>query len=335
MNVAAFALILLSAAYIFLRRWQLSRSHLMRSDGHALYFLVVAAAVPVGVWTASVLRAIGWILPNPAWGHSIGAYFLGDVLGDQQGANQVLHFGIIAVATLAASPVLAWLLNLPVVGCSALTARLLFRLGSVAELERFLWDANDRGLSVMVTTTTGKVYVGNSLYMPVPGHDKEFIRLEPLLSGYRDERQDFQPTTSYSWIASLPSEASSAVGELCKRDFDVVVPIDKVASVHSFDLATYVARYRSIVANTDGMQPEQGPRSQIREDPRVHTTKAEWFYLFYVVAVAVAPTLIACNMPFVAVATAVLGALCGFASAVESFETSEGIDGGIGEVGAA
>jgi hypothetical protein len=321
MNVAAFALILLGATYVFLRRWTLSRSHLLRADGHALYFLVVAAAVPVGIWTATSLTAVGVLTSHPEWWTSLASAFLQGVLVEEKNPQQVIHFGLISVAALAASPVLAWVLNFPAVKSPALTARLLFRLGSVAELERFLWDASDRGLPVMVTLTSNKVYVGYSRSLPAPGPDKELIRLEPLLSGYRDDKQDFQWTTTYGWISSLPN-ASSTVGDLCRKDFEVILPMDKITSVHSFDLATYSARYSGKAGGGDPeeLAPEQGPQFPLRDSSSVHTTKAELFYIAYVIGVAVLPALLAFDYPIVALGDLFLVTLCGFASAIDAID---------------
>ena len=55
MGVAVFALIFLSSSYLFLRRWNITRPHAFRWDGHALHFSVVAAALALVV-EADLLR---------------------------------------------------------------------------------------------------------------------------------------------------------------------------------------------------------------------------------------------------------------------------------------
>lgn len=321
MTVTALALILLSASYLWLRRWQLSRSHLLRSDGHALYFLVVAAAVPLGVWTACSIKAFLHLIGHPALLDEIVDDTLGRVLVVGEGKTQVALFGFVAIAAIPAAFVLAWLLNRPVVACSALTARLLFRLGVIEELEGFLWDVSERGLSVMATTSSGKVYVGNSLEMPLQVAARRYVRLEPLLSGYRDEQQEFKVTTSYRWISGLPRSSTPGARELCRRDFDVLLPIDSIQSVHSFDLATFVARY-AISKADKGANLELKPPPVLSEETsapstRSPTTSTEWCYLGFVVAVFAAPCALALSLTTTGAFTVLFGAVAGVASAIE------------------
>jgi len=294
----------------------------MRSDGQALYFLVVVAAIPLGLWTVSIVNAIGIGVGDALWLDKLSREFLGSylVLDDKNvGAeSRVLRCGAIAAVSVIAAPILAFLLNQPLVRCPALTARLLLRFGSVAELECFLWAITVRGLAAMVTTDSGKVYIGNSVEMPRPGHDKEFIRLEPLLSGYRDSTQQFHPTTSYLWVGSLQSGQN-----LLREDFDIVIPVDRVSSVHSFDLQTYASKYQPSAAASAAItvapnQLASVPTSTFRSTlGGTSSTNTEWFYLIYILCVALLPVAYIFGVWWAASAIAFLALFFGWAATIE------------------
>jgi len=55
-------------------------------------------------------------------------------------------------------------------------------------------------------------------------------------------------------------------------------------------------------------------------DTRTHTTKAEWFYLAYVLSVGVLPILLAYDQRLLSLLTTILASLCGFASAIEALD---------------
>ncbi len=340
MTVAAFALVLLSASYVWLRRWRLSRSHLLRSDGHALYFIVVAAALPAAFWTGSVLMAGAHLLGEPMLPHRIAQSLLGSLVDSGSKGPGLVLFGLIAIAAVPASLIHAWLLNLPIPFRSGLTARLLLRMSSIEELERFLWDTNERSLSVMITTTSGKVYVGNSLELPTGGKESRFVRLEPLLSGFRDSRQEFVPTTTYQWIATLPRNADSDRDALCKRDFDILIPSLTIASVHSFDLDTYVRRYvikkqKQHEDVDDGVlcaeTEEQGdPLDELTHDSipgaplKNQNTRAEFIYLLYCLAILIAPIFLALEQILLTILIVCIGVMCGAATYLASYEGASG-----------
>lgn len=313
MPAAAFALILLSASYLWLRRWRLSRSHLQRTSGHALYFFVVAAAVPVGIWTGLVLRALGHVFGDWQLPARMGALILSPIVPTDISA-QVLLFGIVSVCALPASILLAALLNAPLPFDSRLTARLLLRLGSLEELEHFLWATSERGLSTMITTASGKVYIGNSLEMPTGENGRRFLRIEPQLSGFRNDHQEFEPTTSYAWIDALPADSLQSDGSLCKRDFDVLIPVDSVTSVHSFDIGTFAARKFSTtptqVENSTSEIEGGFSGSPLSDIKKSVPTPVEWVYFFYVISIWLVPFLCAVDYYFLSATIFLAGVSC-------------------------
>lgn len=166
MNVALFALVFLTSGYVFMRLWQLSRSHLMQSEGHTLYFLAVWAALLIGLLSIIVSHDI---LSVPWLGSQFGDFVslsLKAYLTDEKNLDNVVRFGTAALVSLPLSLLLAWAFNVPLRSSVSLCPDLLFRVSSVSELESFLWNATKRSLSVMISLNGGKVYIGNAIESP-------------------------------------------------------------------------------------------------------------------------------------------------------------------------
>jgi hypothetical protein len=271
---AAFALILLTSGYFFLRRWGLSRAHLFRSDGHALYFLVVGAAFVLALMTTFAWHAVSSV---PFFGQSLASY-LDRLLSVFTTDKQTLKFGTTAVLSLPLSFALAELLNIPLNRCISLRGRLLLHLSSLSELEEFLWMTSLRRLPVMVTLSSAKVYVGYTMdEPPISRRENKWVRLEPLLSGYRDEHHEFHPTTSYAWMhAPLPA----GVGvDMEISDFDVLLPADEFKSVHAFDLPSYASKFQT-TATVEAERSPRTPRQHASDLPRSRGESAYWAYVF-------------------------------------------------------
>src|SRR6185312_11598643 len=68
--------------------------------------------------------------------------------------------------------------------------------------------------------------------------EKEWVRLEPLLSGYRNEKHEFIDTTDYAWLHrdTLPIPYR-------RSDFDILIPASDITSVHAFDLNIYLRHF--------------------------------------------------------------------------------------------
>lgn len=240
MNEAAFSLVLLAAGYIALRYVPVTRHQAFRTEGHALYFLVVAAAIAASAFTILTLHEVSTI---PRLGITLTTMLARLVNAFGTGAT-TSTLGTVATLSVPLVFVTAMVLELPLRYSSSLRAKLLISLRSLGELEEFLWTSAAKQLPVMLTMSSGKVYVGTSIDATSLRDERRWLRLEPLLSGYRDDRHRFQPVTSYAWIhASDPAK-----GSLAQEDFDVLLPLDDVQSVHAFDLTTYAQKFDGSVA---------------------------------------------------------------------------------------
>lgn len=102
-----FALVLLASGYILLRRCMLTRAHIFRSDGHALYFLVVVSAFVLSLESALTWQEIKSI---PVAGVLI-ADKMDTLLHVFTADSQVMHLGATAVLTLPIHLLLEWPLH--------------------------------------------------------------------------------------------------------------------------------------------------------------------------------------------------------------------------------
>jgi len=276
MNNAAFALLVLAAGYIAARRSLIWRPHIFRSDGHALYFLVVVTAIAVAAFSSLALHEIERI---PHLGSFIQSCL--DRLLKAFGAGKVsLSLGSIALVSVAASFLLAWILNVPLVECRTLRGALLMRLSCLSELEEFLWATTARQLPVMLTMSSSKVYVGFAIDASTTRGEREWVRLEPFLSGYRDEKQGFEPVTDYTWLHTGTADPNQRPIE----DFDILLPADEIRSVHAFDLPTYLTKFKQSEPFEGPLQQERTPRETAPK-----ATKAERFYVAYVAGIFTLP----------------------------------------------
>lgn len=139
------------------------------------------------------------------------------------------------------------------------------------ELEEFLLATNTRNMPVMVTLSSNKVYVGFSIEANGARDKKEWVRLEPLLSGYRNDKHEFVDTTDYRWLHQdqLPDGHK-------RSDFDILLPTSNITSVHAFDLSIYLKQFGEARAETADIS-RRVPRSS-----ELPLTLTEWCYWAFV-----------------------------------------------------
>lgn len=276
MNGAAFALVLLAAGYIAARRSLIWRPHVFRSDGHALYFLVVVTALAIAAFTCLALHEVERIpYVGPFTRDSIGR-----LLKAFSADHASESIGTVALASVPVAFALAWVLNIPLVLCRTLRASLLMRLSCLSELEEFLWATTAKQLPVMLTMSSSKVYVGFAIDTSTTRGEREWVRIEPFLSGYRDDKQTFEPVTDYTWLHTATADPHPRPVE----EFDILLPADEIRSVHAFDLPTYLTKFRQA-------EPFEGPLPQSRPQREMtpKASKAEQFYIAYATGIFLLP----------------------------------------------
>ena len=182
MGSAVFALVFLSSGYLLLRRWSITRPHALSWDGHALYFSVVVASIILAV-EADILREI--VERSGMVGVQINAKISG-VLSAFATENKLSVLGITAVWSVPIAVASFILLNAPIRFSAFLRVQLYLRLSCLGELEEFLLITSARNLPVMLTLASKKVYVGFSLEANASRGKRDWVRIEPLISGYRN-----------------------------------------------------------------------------------------------------------------------------------------------------
>lgn len=109
------------------------------------------------------------------------------------------------------------------------------------EFEILVFDSIEKSHPILVTLGSGKVYVGWAVKAPNPQAVRRFLRILPLMSGFRGPtRQTVEFTTYYYDI--LDSIANQTDDEICymrTSDLEVVIPTDQIVSAHLFDLAVH------------------------------------------------------------------------------------------------
>lgn len=236
MGSAVFALVFLSSGYLLLRRWSITRPHALSWDGHALYFSVVVASIVLAV-EADILREI--IERSGIVGVQFNAKISG-VLSAFATESKLNVLGVTAVWSVPIAVTSFILLNAPIQFSPFLRVQLYLRMSCLGELEEFLLITSARNLPVMLTLASKKVYVGFSLEANASRGKRDWVRIEPLVSGYRNNDQEFVDTTDYSWL-----HASDSQQRFRREDFDIIVPASEIVSAHAFDLNIYIQQFQN------------------------------------------------------------------------------------------
>ena len=265
----ALGLLFLSAGYFFVSRWIVTKSISVRSAEHPQYFQAAVAGAALFVcasFALASLKAVApWLVPIA---HELTSSVDGQLLAKSADSQRAMKgMRALAVALLMAY-LLPKLLNFPLSRNPRLAFSILDRIGAQGSIEKLIARTQMQKMPAMLSQESGKVYVGN-----IVDEDRnssvlgEWIRIEPMLSGYRDEKQEFKETTDYHWLHEGPATASrlKSLG-LEKQDFDVVIPLRTVISVRPFDMPTFLRLFResseSDVLDEDGSEPMRRPESE-------------------------------------------------------------------------
>lgn len=133
--------------------------------------------------------------------------------------------------------------------------RRVVRKADTNALERLFIDAQDRSQPIILTLESGKVYVGLIQWTPPnPGATEEYIRILPILSGYRkDETHEIEFTTTYAPVIDQTVLNAKTVHtgpriedihqtqstSLHLNDFVRVLPLSQIAMAGKFDHDAY------------------------------------------------------------------------------------------------
>jgi len=135
---------------------------------------------------------------------------------------------------------LPFLLNIPYRANRHLRSMVIEK--DLEEIERVLSLAFKEGMAVAVTMVSQKTYIGVPLVTGQDGvSETQWIQIQPLASGFRDDRGQLTLTTAYDSV--YEDISGDDEGDVVPEDFKVVLPIDKIVTVQHFDLDVYLDRF--------------------------------------------------------------------------------------------
>lgn len=110
------------------------------------------------------------------------------------------------------------------------------------DLELLIFRALDHDMPLSITLVNGKVYVGYVTRSLTPDVERTYLRISPIVSGYRrEDTQEVSFTTDYARVKSEAKDHSSDLYGLLNEDFDIVLPLARIVSVSLFDFVAYEA----------------------------------------------------------------------------------------------
>ncbi|WP_242912784.1 hypothetical protein [Stenotrophomonas maltophilia] len=169
-----------------------------------------------------------------------------------KGKDDFLAAVSIAAWALFIAVVLPFLLNQPYMANRHL--RYVVARGDLEVVETILASSVRTGLTVAVSLSNGKVYIGVPLETGQGGlAESQWIQIQPLASGYRNEQGELVITTGYKQI--YDKLKGSSTNRIQSSDFKVVVPKSQIVTVQNFDLATYLENFGPEAQAAEGDSP--------------------------------------------------------------------------------
>lgn len=229
----------LIGGYFFVSTAYLTAFHVARQTRERLVFSSALAGIFLLIPAHIIAAGIAWLLPGAAalWRQLVPFEYAGT-----------------AFTALALGLALPFVVNRLYPRERAY--RRIVRRQDANALERLFLDAQDSDQAVMLTLESGKVYVGFIQWTPPnPNATDNYIRILPMLSGYRsDITQEVEFTTSYAPMiqqtvqdeAGDPGSPDAAGSEqpphwptLRLDDFVKVLPVGQIVSAGKFDHDVY------------------------------------------------------------------------------------------------
>lgn len=249
MDTALILLLPLVGGYIFASRWLITSYSVAREDGHRLYF----RAAFYGAFTFAVALLLRFILLGYSESYvdvelSITSY-LRHFLKTPTDSGQVDTLLISIYALIVGSAL--WV-PLNQIFFRPLSIRRLILNWAVEDddFEKLIQSAAQRSMPVCVTMDNRKVYVGFVSVTMNPKRERKALTILPLMSGSRDsESGKIVFTTFYNKIYD---ELDGHFPHLVLKDFELVLPTDRINSSNLFDLGVYAAFQKHAVKRKKG-----------------------------------------------------------------------------------
>ena len=237
MSAATLLLICLAAGFYAGTKWKVSKVFISKDSGHPLYFLSALFSLFLVVFALAANKLVG----NFSAYETI--YLLAQAilrpLVKQDELERLSNLALLTVWVVAFSIVLPRFLNWPLNSNDALLDQIAESYGEREAIDDVIRDALRLQLPVAVSLDDSKVYIG----CPISGEpfgvaSRRWLSLRPMFSGYRDEKKELDLTTDYQVVITGLS-VTDGEESVVQGAFDVVVPFDRIVSIHPFDLESY------------------------------------------------------------------------------------------------
>jgi len=233
MDAALLVVLALVGGYIFASRWIVTKLVVDREDGHRLYFRAAFYGVFLFFCAILIRYSLLW-----HWSYfetierTLFNFFVPSLKEPHDHAQE--SAALVALYAL----ILGSFLWIPFQWLPLRVKHFLYdRAIRNNEFESLIASAARRFIPISVTMESNKVYVGFLKETPDPRHQREFLTLLPLMSGYREVvTGKVRFTTFYDTIYDNLHKISAT---LTPDDFTFVLPTDKINSLNMFDVAVY------------------------------------------------------------------------------------------------
>ena len=213
----------LLGGYIFISHWNHTRFDARRYSGERLVFHSALAGV------VFLVLGLGLGLALAAWMPGLAEWWLRFVPFEYSGTS-LLAFLL---------GVVGWMpLNGLVNKAEVEAQKAVEQWGDFLELliNRSIRETKQ----VSLTLRSGKVYIGFVMSGIDPAFDRRYLKLLPMLSGYRDERtRDMVITRDYARVYARLIDEDSAYLLSIADEFQLVIPTTEIVSANLFDPDIY------------------------------------------------------------------------------------------------
>lgn len=235
MTTLALSLFLLACGWKLYKDWRLSRYSALSNQGHPQYFAAALIAGYLFCLSAALHNAFSQISPYADAVDDVAA-IVPTFVGKDEKLSALVWLAVIVVWSAVLTPLLAWAFNLPLFRSPALLVAVAKKAGSIDQFEGLLHQCLSNDLLVAVTLKSTKVYIGSPERSGPHDHERTWVGIWPMASGYRDKFGKLNINTPYLTQYKAIQDGNKG---LQLDDFRVVLPRSEISSIQLFDLAAY------------------------------------------------------------------------------------------------
>lgn len=243
MDVAAVFVLALLGGYCFASLWRFTAYATRRVDGHHLYFR--AALYGVVLFGAALLIRITLLTGSTAYAQLEGAlvHYIKPLMKapDASGAERQVELArqaqmvVTAAYALGIGPLLALLLNF-------VTRKRWVLRYTLSVLDKLLLRSQEQRMPVLLTLSTGKIYIGPIVSISDPDRPPAMVVVLPMFSGHRDTAGRMSLTSDYETVYQELRKGKAAALNLTAAwitQFQLAIRADTIVSATLFSPAIY------------------------------------------------------------------------------------------------